>query len=60
MLAAGITCAPLAQADTGDQASAEQAVTGIYNRVIPGCASHHKRGQYPVDQLKSVLPDQWR
>jgi hypothetical protein len=37
VLAAAITCAPLAQADVGDQTSAEQAVTAIYNRVQSGC-----------------------
>jgi hypothetical protein len=36
-LAVGIACAPLAQADDGDQASAEQAVTAIYNRVQRAC-----------------------
>jgi hypothetical protein len=41
LLAVGIACSPLAQADSGDQASAEQAVTAIYNQVIPGCTSHH-------------------
>ncbi|OBF78860.1 hypothetical protein A5791_12020 [Mycobacterium sp. 852002-51163_SCH5372311] len=44
VVAAGIGCAPPAQADTGDQASAEQAVTAIYNRVIPGCTEHHNVG----------------
>jgi hypothetical protein len=36
-LAAGIACAPLAQADSGDQSAAEQAVTAIYNQVQRGC-----------------------
>lgn len=37
VLAAGIACAPLAQADSGDQASAQEAVTAIYNQVQRGC-----------------------
>jgi hypothetical protein len=37
MTAAAVVCAPLARADSGDQASAEQAVTAIYNRVQRGC-----------------------
>ena len=34
---AAITFAPLANADSGDQASAEQAVRVIYNQVQRGC-----------------------
>jgi len=37
VLAVGITCAPVAQADNGDQESAEQAVTAIYNQVQARC-----------------------
>lgn len=39
VLAAGIACAPLAQAGTGGgtQASAEQAVQQVYNQVQRGC-----------------------
>lgn len=37
VLAAGIVCAPMAQADSGDQNAAEEAVTVIYNRVQRGC-----------------------
>lgn len=37
---ATITFAPLAHADSGDQSAAEQAVTAIYNQVIPGCTQH--------------------
>ncbi|WP_216638058.1 hypothetical protein [Mycobacterium colombiense] len=37
VLTAGIACAPLAEADSGDQASAEQAVTAIYNQVQARC-----------------------
>jgi hypothetical protein len=39
LLAAGIACAPLAQADSGsaDQSAAEQAVTAIYNQVQARC-----------------------
>jgi hypothetical protein len=44
VLAAGIACAPLAQAGNGDRSDAEQAVTAIYNQVIPGCTSHHNVG----------------
>ncbi|HEY1842081.1 MAG TPA: hypothetical protein VGG53_18010 [Mycobacterium sp.] len=37
MVAAAVICTPSAQAYSGDQASAEQAVTAIYNRVQRGC-----------------------
>ncbi|MEB4210979.1 hypothetical protein [Mycobacterium sp. 94-17] len=37
LVAAGIACAPTAQADSGDQADAAQAVTAIYNRVQARC-----------------------
>lgn len=37
MAAAAIICTPPAQADSGDQASAEQAVTAIYNQVQRRC-----------------------
>jgi hypothetical protein len=37
LLAVGIICAPPAQADSGDQASAEEAVTAIYNQVQRRC-----------------------
>lgn len=37
VLAAGIACAGLAQAESGDQADAEQAVTAIYNQVQARC-----------------------
>jgi hypothetical protein len=36
VLAAGIACAPLAQADNGDQASAEQAIRAVYSRITCG------------------------
>lgn len=36
-VAAVITFAPLAHADSGDQSAAEQAVTAIYNQVQRGC-----------------------
>ncbi|OBB80064.1 hypothetical protein A5760_01245 [Mycobacterium colombiense] len=37
VLAVGIVCAPLAQAESGDRADAEQAVTAIYNQVQARC-----------------------
>lgn len=37
VLAVGIACAPLVQADSGDQSAAEEAVTAIYNRVQARC-----------------------
>lgn len=37
VLAAGIACAPLAHAETGDRADAEQAVRMIYNDVQARC-----------------------
>ncbi len=37
VLAAGIACGPLAQADSGDQSAAEEAVTAIYNQVQARC-----------------------
>jgi hypothetical protein len=37
VLAAGLVFAPLAHAETGDQISAEQAVTAIYKQVQRGC-----------------------
>jgi hypothetical protein len=36
VLAAGIACAPVAHADSGDQASAEQAVRAVYSRITCG------------------------
>jgi hypothetical protein len=36
LAAAGIACAPLAHADTGDQASAEEAVRAVYSRITCG------------------------
>jgi hypothetical protein len=37
LTALALACAPLARGDSGDQASAEQAVTAVYNRVQRGC-----------------------
>lgn len=52
VLAVAIACAPLAQADSGDRASAEQAVTAIYTQVIPGCTLHHN-----VANIQSITWD---
>lgn len=43
-LVAVIVATPVAHADIGDQSDAEQAVTAIYNKVIPGCTSGHNVG----------------
>jgi hypothetical protein len=40
VLVAGIAGAPTAQAYSGDQADAEQAVSAIYNRVQRACTPH--------------------
>jgi hypothetical protein len=37
VLAAGIACAPVVQAESGDQSAAEEAVTAIYNQVQARC-----------------------
>lgn len=59
VLAAGIACAPLAQADSGDQSAAEEAVTAIYNRVIPGCTSHHNVGNIQSISWDTFNPGSW-
>jgi hypothetical protein len=56
VLAAGIACAPLAQAESGDQSAAEQAVTAIYNQVIPGCTSHHDVGNIQSISCDNFYP----
>ncbi len=44
LLVAAVAGAPVAYAEIGDQSDAEQAVTAIYNQVIPGCTLNHNVG----------------
>lgn len=59
VLAAAITCAPLAQADSGDQASAEQAVTVIYNRVQRACTHNFAAPNIQSISWEVFYPASW-
>lgn len=56
LAAASVVASPRAQADDADQASAERAVTAIYNRVIPGCTSHHDVGNIQSITWETFYP----
>ena len=59
LLVFGLLCAPVAHADTGDQISAEQAVTALYNRVIPGCTEGHNVASIVSISWGYFWPNSW-
>jgi hypothetical protein len=59
VITVGITGVPLAHADSGDQPAAEQAVTAIYDQVIPGCTMHHNTADIQSISWSSFYPASW-